>query len=38
MLALLAGDRTEDIVLNPDSPLWAKRIGEGFARVMMDSE
>jgi type IV secretion system protein VirB11 len=33
ILALLADDRTEDIVLNPDSSLWTKRIGEGFARV-----
>jgi hypothetical protein len=29
VLALRADDRTEDIVLNPDSPLWTKRIGEG---------
>jgi type IV secretion system protein VirB11 len=33
VLALLADDRTEDIVLNPDSSLWTKRIGEGFVRV-----
>jgi hypothetical protein len=29
VLALLADDPTDDIVLNPDSPLWTKRIGEG---------
>ncbi len=33
VLGLLADDRTEDIVLNPDSSLWAKRSGEGFVRV-----
>jgi Flp pilus assembly CpaF family ATPase len=33
VLNLLADDRTEDIVLNPDSTLWAKRMGEGFVRV-----
>lgn len=33
VLALLADSRTEDIVLNPDSCLWAKRIGTGFERV-----
>jgi hypothetical protein len=38
VLALLADDRAEDIVLNPDSPLWTKRIGEGFMRVITDSE
>src|SRR5260370_1562351 len=32
VLALLGDERTEDIVLNPDSSLWAKRIGEGFIR------
>ena len=33
VLELLADDRTEDIVLNPDSALWAKRMGEEFQRV-----
>lgn len=33
VLNLLADDRTEDIVLNPDSTLWAKRISEGFVCV-----
>lgn len=33
VLALLADDETEDIVLNPDSTLWAKRIGLGFQCV-----
>jgi type IV secretion system protein VirB11 len=33
VLALLADDRTEDIVLNPDSSLWTKRIGQGFVQV-----
>jgi len=32
VLALLGDERTEDIVLNPDSSLWAKRMGEGFVR------
>src|SRR5437773_4519317 len=32
VLALLGDERTEDIVLNPDSSLWAKRVGEGFIR------
>jgi Flp pilus assembly CpaF family ATPase len=30
ILSLLADDRTEDILLNPDSSLWIKRMGEGF--------
>jgi type IV secretion system protein TrbB len=30
VLALLADDRTEDILLNPDSSLWVKRLGESF--------
>ena len=30
VLALLDDDRTEDILLNPDSSLWVKRMGEGF--------
>jgi type IV secretion system protein TrbB len=33
VLGLLADDLTEDIVLNPDSSLWAKRMGAGFQRV-----
>jgi Flp pilus assembly CpaF family ATPase len=32
VLALLGDERTEDIVLNPDSSLWTKRMGEGFVR------
>jgi type IV secretion system protein VirB11 len=30
VLSLLADDRTEDVLLNPDSSLWVKRIGDGF--------
>jgi P-type conjugative transfer ATPase TrbB len=33
ILKFLADDRTEDILLNPDSSLWVKRMGEGFSRV-----
>src|SRR5208283_1153375 len=33
VLGLLNDPRTEDIVLNPDSVLWAKRMGEGFVAV-----
>src|SRR4051794_25375021 len=33
ILGLLADGRTEDILLNPDSSLWVKRIGEGFVRA-----
>jgi len=33
ILELLADERTEDIVLNPDSSLWVKRMGEGFLNV-----
>jgi type IV secretion system protein VirB11 len=33
VLNLLADERTEDIVLNPDSTLWAKRMGESFLCV-----
>ena len=33
VLSLLADDLTEDIVLNPDFSLWAKRMGAGFQRV-----
>lgn len=32
VLALLRDKHTEDIVLNPDSALWVKRMGEGFVR------
>ena len=33
VLSLLADDRTEDILLNPDSSLWVKRMGEGVQAV-----
>jgi type IV secretion system protein VirB11 len=33
VLSLLADDRTEDILLNPDSSLWVKRMAEGFQCV-----
>jgi type IV secretion system protein TrbB len=33
ILGLLEDPRTEDILLNPDSSLWIKRMGEGFTRV-----
>jgi len=33
ILALLNDDRTEDILLNPDGWLWAKRMGDCFASV-----
>jgi type IV secretion system protein VirB11 len=33
VLSLLADDLTEDIVLNPDSSLWAKQMGSGFQWV-----
>ncbi len=33
VLSLLEDDRTEDVLLNPDSTLWVKRMGEGFAKV-----
>lgn len=33
LLTLLDDARTEDILLNPDSSLWIKRIGEGFTRI-----
>jgi len=33
VLKLLADDSTEDILLNPDSTLWVKRMGEGFVQV-----
>lgn len=32
ILSLLADDYTEDILLNPDSTLWIKRMGEGFRK------
>src|SRR5437762_14188106 len=33
VLAHLADPRTEDILLNPDSVLWIKRLGEGFQPI-----
>jgi P-type conjugative transfer ATPase TrbB len=33
LLELLSGESTEDIVLNPDSSLWVKCMGEGFEQV-----
>ena len=33
LLSYLADPRTEDILLNPDSALWIKRIGEGFTPI-----
>src|SRR3954464_2768313 len=33
VLELLADDATEDIVLNPDSTLWVKRMSQGFQEV-----
>src|SRR6202167_6845959 len=33
VLALLRDDHAEDVILNPDSSLWVKRMGEGFSRV-----
>jgi type IV secretion system protein TrbB len=30
LLPLLADDRMEDVLLNPDSSLWMRRMGEGF--------
>jgi type IV secretion system protein VirB11 len=33
VLALLNDDTTEDVVLNPDSSLWWKRMGGGFTAV-----
>ena len=32
VLALLADERVEDILLNPDSSLWVKRFGEACNR------
>src|SRR3989442_3390438 len=33
LLSHLRDPRTEDILLNPDSVLWIKRLGEGFSPV-----
>jgi type IV secretion system protein VirB11 len=33
VLALLADDRSEDVLLNADGALWVKRMGEGFVRL-----
>lgn len=33
ILDLLEGDLIEDVVLNPDSAIWAKEMGSGFRRV-----
>lgn len=33
ILKLLADASTEDILLNPDSSLWTKQMGEGFTRI-----
>ena len=33
VLTALADERTEDVVLNPDSSLWIKQMGEGFVHV-----
>jgi type IV secretion system protein TrbB len=33
VLQFLGDERTEDVVLNPDSSLWVKRMGFGFQRV-----
>ena len=33
ILALLADERTEDILLNPDGSLWTKRLGESFTHI-----
>ncbi len=33
VLKFLMDDRAEDILLNPDSSLWAKRMGEGFVHI-----
>ena len=33
VLSHLEDARTEDIVLNPDSSLWVKRMSEGFSRI-----
>ena len=33
VLEFLADERTEDIVLNPDSSLWMKQMGSGFRQI-----
>lgn len=33
VLKFLADDRTEDILLNPDSTIWVKQMGDGFVPV-----
>src|SRR5581483_2761441 len=33
VLEFLADERTEDIVLNPDSSLWLKQMGSGFREI-----
>jgi hypothetical protein len=33
LLALLNDEYAEDILLNPDGSLWAKRMAEGFKRI-----
>ena len=33
VLRFLSDDRTEDILLNPDSTLWVKQMGERFSRI-----
>jgi type IV secretion system protein VirB11 len=33
ILLLLADERTEDVLLNPDGRLWIKRLGEGFVHA-----
>ena len=33
LLSFLTDPRSEDILLNPDSSLWVKRLGEGFTRI-----
>src|SRR5437867_1355635 len=33
VLSYLADHRTEDVLLNPDSVLWIKRLGEGFVPI-----
>ena len=38
VLGLLADEATEDIVLNPDSTLWVKRMGQGFQHAGFMSE
>ncbi len=33
ILGLLADERTEDVLLNPDGGLWTKRLGESFTQI-----